>query len=61
MQKVELFDVYQGEHIAAGKKSLAYHITYLSPTHTLTDSEVNGVQKGILAKLAQAFGATLRS
>jgi len=61
VEQVNLFDVYSGEQVPAGKKSLAYRITYQSPTHTLTDDEVNKVQKDILGRLSKEFGATLRS
>ncbi len=58
--EVTLFDVYSGGQLPAGKKSLAYRITFQSPSHTLTDEEVNKVQKQILDKLAKQLGATLR-
>ncbi len=58
--EVTLFDVYAGEQLPAGKKSLAYRITFQSPSHTLTDEEVNKVQKQILDKLSQKLGASLR-
>jgi phenylalanyl-tRNA synthetase beta chain len=58
---VTLFDVYSGAKLPAGKKSLAYRITFQSPAHTLTDDEVNKVQQKILDKLAKQLGATLRS
>ncbi|MGD9116841.1 MAG: phenylalanine--tRNA ligase subunit beta [Dehalococcoidia bacterium] len=57
---VVLFDLYSGEQLPAGKKSLAYRISYQSPEHTLTDDEVNKVQQQILDKLAKELGATLR-
>jgi phenylalanyl-tRNA synthetase beta chain len=57
---VSLFDLYSGEQLPAGKKSLAYRISYQSPEHTLTDDEVNKVQKQILDKLSRELGATLR-
>ena len=60
MKGVAVFDVYSGKQVPAGKKSLAYRITYQSPTHTLTDEEVNKVQEQILKKLSQQLGATLR-
>ena len=41
---VRLFDVYSGKQVAEGKKSLAYRLVYQSPTHTLTDDEVNKVR-----------------
>ncbi len=59
--RVEIFDVYAGEQVPEGKKSLAYRITFQSPTHTLTDEEVNGVQRQILDRLSSELGASLRS
>ena len=55
-----IFDVYSGEQVPAGKKSLAYRITYQSTDHTLTDKEVDRVQHQILGKLLHVLGATLR-
>ncbi len=56
-----LFDVYSGKQVAPGKKSLAYRLVYQSPTHTLTDEEVNKIQKQILDRLSEELGATLRA
>ena len=61
VEQVTLFDVYSGEQVPPDKKSLAYRITFQSPTHTLTDEEVNQVQQKILDKLSHELGATLRS
>jgi phenylalanyl-tRNA synthetase beta chain len=58
--KVTLFDLYRGEQIAEGKKSFAIRIVYQSPSHTLTDEEVNQTQEQMLARLHQELGATLR-
>jgi phenylalanyl-tRNA synthetase beta chain len=58
--RVRLFDVYTGQQITAGKKSLALKVAYQSPTHTLTDDEVEAVEKEILAKLSSEVGGTLR-
>ena len=60
VERITLFDVYSGEQVPQGKKSLAYRITFQSPTHTLTDEEVNKVQQQILDKLSSGLGATLR-
>ncbi len=60
VRSVSIFDVYSGEKIPAGKKSLAYRITYQTPSHTLTDKEVDGVQSQILNRLTAELGATLR-
>ncbi|MFC2052328.1 phenylalanine--tRNA ligase subunit beta [Chloroflexota bacterium] len=59
--QVAVFDVYSGEQVPQGKKSLAYRITFQSPTHTLTDSEVDKVEQKILTKLSKDLGAILRS
>ena len=61
VKQVTIFDVYSGEQVPPGKKSLAYSITFQSPTHTLTDEEVNQVQQEILDKLSGELGATLRA
>ncbi len=61
VEQVTIFDVYSGEQVPRGKKSLAYRITFQSETHTLTDNEVNRVQQQILDKLSHDLGATLRS
>jgi len=61
VSQVTLFDVYAGGQLPPGKKSLGYRITFQSPSHTLTDEEVNKVQQQILNKLFAQFGATLRS
>ncbi|HEY95714.1 MAG TPA: phenylalanine--tRNA ligase subunit beta [Dehalococcoidia bacterium] len=58
---VDIFDVYSGEQVPPGKKSLAYRLTYQSPDHTLTDKEVNKVQEQILKKFEKELGATLRA
>ena len=61
VNQVSIFDVYSGEQVPPDKKSLAYRVTFQSPTHTLTDEEVNRVQQQILDKLSGELGATLRS
>jgi phenylalanyl-tRNA synthetase beta chain len=58
---VRLFDVYRGEQIGSGKKSLAYSLTYQSPEHTLTDETVAQIRNRIVHKLEQELGAKLRS
>jgi phenylalanyl-tRNA synthetase beta chain len=59
--KATLFDLYRGGQIPAGKKSFAIRIVYQSPSHTLTDEEVDQTQKQMLTRLHQELGATLRS
>jgi phenylalanyl-tRNA synthetase beta chain len=55
-----LFDFYTGEQVGAGKKSLAFSVTYQSSEHTLTDEEVARAQRGIVERLKREFGAKLR-
>jgi len=59
--EVVLFDVYSGAQLPPGKKSLAYRVAYRSPSHTLTDSEVDRAQRQILERLAKELGVTLRA
>jgi len=59
--QITLFDVYSGKQVPPGKKSLAYRIIFQSSAHTLTDDEVNKVQRQILDRLSQELGATLRA
>jgi len=61
VSQAAIFDVYTGGQLPLGKKSLAYRIIFQSPSHTLTDEEVNKVQQQILDKLSHDLGATLRS
>jgi len=61
VEQVTLFDVYSGEQVPRGKQSLAYRLTFQSPTHTLTDNEVDKVQQQILSRLSHDLGAILRS
>jgi phenylalanyl-tRNA synthetase beta chain len=56
-----LFDVYRGEQIGAGKKSLAYQLTYQHPERTLTDEEVAKLRERILKRLEQDLGAKQRA
>jgi len=58
--QVTLFDVYTGDQVPHGKKSLAFRIVYQSPSRTLTDDEVNKEQNRILDRLLHDLGATLR-
>jgi phenylalanyl-tRNA synthetase beta chain len=58
---LRLFDVYRGEQIGAGKKSLAYSLTYQDPKRTLTDKEVAKVRNRIIKRLEDELGAGIRS
>ncbi len=57
---VRLFDVYRGEQLGEGKKSLAYSLTYQAEDRTLTDDEVAKLRNKIVKRLERELGAKLR-
>ncbi|WP_419852216.1 phenylalanine--tRNA ligase subunit beta [Actinobacillus pleuropneumoniae] len=57
---VNLFDVYRGANLAAGKKSLAISLTVQDTEKTLEEEEISTVIQAVLAELAQRFQAYLR-
>lgn len=61
LRTVRLFDVYRGQQVAAGKKSLAYALTFQAEDKTLKDADVEKVRKRIIARLGQVMGAELRT
>jgi phenylalanyl-tRNA synthetase beta chain len=60
IENVEVFDQYRGAPIPAGKKSLAYTISYRAEDRTLTDAEVQPLHQELVARLGEVFGAQLR-
>ncbi|NLB66067.1 MAG: phenylalanine--tRNA ligase subunit beta [Lentisphaerae bacterium] len=60
LEKIELFDIYQGKNLGDGRKSLAYAFTYRSPTGTLTDEAANEFQGRINAALKEQLPAEIR-
>jgi len=61
LQAVKLFDIYRGEKIGSGKKSMAYNLTYQAPDRTLTDKDAATVRNRIVRTLEKSFNAILRS
>ena len=59
IENLHLFDVFEGDPIAAGKKSVSFRITYRSPGKTLEDDDVNDLHKSITERLLNLFDATL--
>jgi phenylalanyl-tRNA synthetase beta chain len=57
----ELFDVYQGQGIESGKKSLAFRMLLQHTEKTLTDAEIDAAVAAVLALLSRRFGAVLRA
>ena len=56
----EVFDVYRGEQIAAGRTSLAIALKFRAKDRTLTDAEVASVRAKIVARLEREVGGELR-
>ncbi|HNQ73287.1 MAG TPA: phenylalanine--tRNA ligase subunit beta [Verrucomicrobiota bacterium] len=60
LESVELFDVFRGKNVPAGRKSLAYALTYRGRDRTLTEVEVNTAHETVLAALKTNLSAELR-
>jgi phenylalanyl-tRNA synthetase beta chain len=60
LESVELFDVYQGESIPTGKKSVALACRYRAKDRTLTDEEVNRAHSLVIEQARSRLGAELR-
>lgn len=58
---VRLFDVYRGGQVPAGKKSLAYSLTFQAADRTLTADEIAKARQKIIARLEKELGAQLRA
>ncbi|MCI5774840.1 MAG: phenylalanine--tRNA ligase subunit beta, partial [Erysipelotrichaceae bacterium] len=60
VRNVEVFDIYQGEHVEKGYKSVALNIIYQAGDHTLKDDEINACHNNILENLQNKLDAKLR-
>ena len=60
LEQVELFDVFRGQNVPPGQKSLAYAFTYRAADRTLTDDEVNRAHAGLVEHLKRTVPATVR-
>jgi len=60
VRSVVLFDVYRGEQVGPGQKSLAYRLTYQADDRTLTDRQVAKLRAKIVRRLERELNATLR-
>jgi len=61
LDSVTLFDVYRGEGVTAGARSLAYRLRFCAPDRTLTDAEVAEARARCIAAVGDAHGAPLRA
>lgn len=60
LESISLFDIFTGESIGAGRKSMAYSLIYRSPAKTLTDDEANKFHETIKAALRRDLAAEIR-
>jgi phenylalanyl-tRNA synthetase beta chain len=60
LSRITLFDVYEGGQVGAGKRSLAWSLTFQAPDRTLTDTEVNALHAKIVAEVGGRFAAEIR-
>lgn len=60
LKQITLFDVYQGQGIEAGRKSIALGLTWQHPSRTLNEEEISTAVQSVLAALDSGAGATLR-
>ena len=61
LRELRVFDVYRGEQVGEGKKSIAFAAAFQSPERTLSDEEAAGIRERIVTALAEQFGADLRA
>ena len=61
LRDLRVFDVYRGEQVGPGKKSIALAAAFQSPERTLSDEDAAAIRERIVATLAERFGAELRA
>jgi phenylalanyl-tRNA synthetase beta chain len=61
LASVRLFDLYRGDPVPQGKKSLAFALVYQAPDRTLTDAEAARIRAAIVRDLQAEWGASLRA
>jgi phenylalanyl-tRNA synthetase beta chain len=61
LEDLSLFDVFTGEQVGEGKRSLAYSLRFRAPDRTLTVDEATAARDAAVAAAASRFGAALRA
>ena len=61
LRDVRVFDVYRGEQVGEGRKSVALRVAFASPDRTLSDDDARRLRDRIVAEVGRRFGATLRA
>jgi phenylalanyl-tRNA synthetase beta chain len=61
LREARVFDVYRGDQVGVGKKSVALHLLFQSPDRTLSDGDAAALRERIVGRLGERFGAELRA
>ncbi len=61
LREARVFDVYHGEQLGKGRKSVALHLAFQAPDRTLTDEEAAALREKVVAALVERFEAELRA
>jgi phenylalanyl-tRNA synthetase beta chain len=61
LREMRPFDVYRGEQVGPGRKSVAFAVSFQSAERTLTDEDAAALREKIVAALSERFGAELRA
>jgi phenylalanyl-tRNA synthetase beta chain len=61
LREIDVFDIYRGEQLGAGEKSIAFRVAFQSPERTLSDEDAASLRDKMTEALGKRFGAVLRS
>ena len=61
LREIRFFDLYRGEQVGEGKKSVALHVSFQSPERTLSDGDAAELRGRIVRALGERFEAQLRA
>jgi phenylalanyl-tRNA synthetase beta chain len=61
LREMRAFDVYRGDQVGAGRKSIAFSVSFQSSERTLSDEDAAALREKIVAALSERFGAELRA
>ena len=61
LREARVFDVYRGDQVGTGRKSVAIHLAFQSPERTLTEDDATEARERIVAALGERFAAELRA
>jgi phenylalanyl-tRNA synthetase beta chain len=61
LREMRAFDVYRGEQVGEGRKSIAFSVSFQADDRTLADKDAARLREAIVQRLAERFGAELRA